>query len=358
MLLMFVPPMVALVYVLLLLIGKREYTMAIFVFLTTAFTITHFLCFAHYWVTGYTPDLFFAKLHDVVTSMIFPLLYICISLRLGIKRITTMGVLLFLLVMLNFLGRWDINLDGTPITDSFGHNFELNIYNGGKQIFGVWHYELIMFIQAIALGIWIVRLSSLIKRRSLSINPRIKESYVLIFIACTVIILEFPIHHSIWENYFSVFIYDAIFSVILTFVLISISYSYNNMPVIDSHREPTMIEGEIDTRGLYTEISHLMDAKRIFLNPDLQVEDVASMLGSNRTYINNVIYKVHGISFEEFLINRRIEEAKSLLRRDRNLRLDEITEQTGFKSSLALTKSFRDVTGSTPGTWIRRQHSI
>jgi len=350
--------MVALVYVLLLLIGKREYTMAIFVFLTTAFTITHFVCFAHYWVTGYVPDHFIAKLHDVMTSTIFPLLYICISLRLGIKRITLMGVLLFLLVMLNFLGKLDLNLDGTPITDSFGHNFELNIYYGGKQIFGVWYYEFIMFIQSLMMVIWLINLRMLIKRRSLSINPLIKESYLLIFIACIIIIHEFLAPHSIWENYFSVFIYDAIFSVILTFVLISISYSYNNMPVIDSHREPTMIEGEIDTRGLYTEISHLMDAKRIFLNPDLQVEDVASMLGSNRTYINNVIYKVHGISFEEILINRRIEEAKSLLRRDRNLRLDEITEQTGFKSSLALTKSFRDVTGSTPGTWIRRQHSI
>jgi AraC family transcriptional regulator len=62
-----------------------------------------------------------------------------------------------------------------------------------------------------------------------------------------------------------------------------------------------------------------------------------------------------GTSAHRYLILRRVEIAKSLLS-ETNTSLVEIAAQTGFSDQAALTRTFANVVGATPGKW-RREHS-
>jgi AraC family transcriptional regulator len=65
--------------------------------------------------------------------------------------------------------------------------------------------------------------------------------------------------------------------------------------------------------------------------------------------------KSFGISAHRYLILNRVETAKTLLLETNNS-LVEIAAQTGFSDQAALTRTFANVIGSTPGKW-RREHS-
>ena len=62
-----------------------------------------------------------------------------------------------------------------------------------------------------------------------------------------------------------------------------------------------------------------------------------------------------GTSAHRYLILHRIDIAKGLLSETNNS-LVEIAAQTGFSDQAALTRTFADVVGATPGKW-RREHS-
>ncbi len=62
-----------------------------------------------------------------------------------------------------------------------------------------------------------------------------------------------------------------------------------------------------------------------------------------------------GTSAHRYLILRRVEIAKSLLS-ETNSSLVEIAAQTGFSDQAALTRTFANIVGATPGKW-RREHS-
>ena len=62
-----------------------------------------------------------------------------------------------------------------------------------------------------------------------------------------------------------------------------------------------------------------------------------------------------GTSAHRYLILHRVEIAKALLS-DTNSSLVEIAAQTGFSDQAALTRTFANVVGATPGKW-RREHS-
>jgi AraC family transcriptional regulator len=65
--------------------------------------------------------------------------------------------------------------------------------------------------------------------------------------------------------------------------------------------------------------------------------------------------KSFGTSAHRYLILHRIEIAKTLLS-ETNSSLVEIAAQTGFSDQAALTRTFANVVGATPGKW-RREHS-
>jgi AraC-like DNA-binding protein len=63
-----------------------------------------------------------------------------------------------------------------------------------------------------------------------------------------------------------------------------------------------------------------------------------------------------GVPPHRYLLTRRIEQATALLR-DSDLPITDIAFQTGWKSLGTFGRTFRDITGESPGEWRARQQS-
>lgn len=88
-----------------------------------------------------------------------------------------------------------------------------------------------------------------------------------------------------------------------------------------------------------------------FLNPDLKITDLASSLGTNRTYISNLIKESYNNSFSGYINSLRVIEATLLFTKNehKNYTTKAISESVGFNNYNSFVKAFREQTGQTPG---------
>ena len=91
----------------------------------------------------------------------------------------------------------------------------------------------------------------------------------------------------------------------------------------------------------------------IFLNPTLNINDLAQALHTNRTYISNYLNQQLDTSFYEYVNGWRVDKAKQLLA-NTELTLEEITMQSGFNSLSSFRRYFVSATGLTPSAYRRR----
>jgi AraC family transcriptional regulator len=91
------------------------------------------------------------------------------------------------------------------------------------------------------------------------------------------------------------------------------------------------------------------------LNGRIRLTDVARECSLSVSHFARSFRTSFGTSAHRYLILHRVEIAKALLS-ETNSSLVEIAAQTGFSDQAALTRTFANVVGATPGQW-RREHS-
>lgn len=106
------------------------------------------------------------------------------------------------------------------------------------------------------------------------------------------------------------------------------------------------------------EIRRLMDEKRLFLQPNLKINDLAQMLNTNRNYIYNAINRRIGLSFAEYINKRRIEYAVKLIEQDHEIHLADVAHKSGFSSPSAFYRNFKLYMDCSPSDYQKRGASI
>ena len=107
------------------------------------------------------------------------------------------------------------------------------------------------------------------------------------------------------------------------------------------------------TRELFARICDAMESSRLYLNPNLRMEDLISVCGSNRSYISGCINQVTGLSFPEFVNSYRVHYAQMLLSETGSGRsLGDIAAQCGYGSHSAFARNFKKMTGKAPSEWV------
>jgi AraC family transcriptional regulator len=91
------------------------------------------------------------------------------------------------------------------------------------------------------------------------------------------------------------------------------------------------------------------------LDGRIRLTDVARECSLSVSHFARSFRRSFGTSAHRYLILHRVEIAKALLS-ETNSSLVEIAAQTGFSDQAALTRTFANVVGATPGKW-RREHS-
>jgi len=105
-----------------------------------------------------------------------------------------------------------------------------------------------------------------------------------------------------------------------------------------------------DNRCLIKEIMQVIEKKRLFVNPNLSIEDVAREVNSNRTYVGRAIRDL-GMCYPAFINNYRAMNAISLLLGKRNLTipLGDIAEMSGFSNVRQMNLYIKKSVGQTAG---------
>jgi AraC-like DNA-binding protein len=70
--------------------------------------------------------------------------------------------------------------------------------------------------------------------------------------------------------------------------------------------------------------------KQPYLQPDLKLTDVCAQIGSNRTYVSNLINVNYGMNFSQFVNHYRLKEAEELLRKFPTRNLEQVAVEAGF----------------------------
>ncbi|MBN1670764.1 MAG: PocR ligand-binding domain-containing protein [Kiritimatiellae bacterium] len=87
-----------------------------------------------------------------------------------------------------------------------------------------------------------------------------------------------------------------------------------------------------------------------FRESTMGVEKVAAHAGVSSAHLSRVFHKAVGSTFVDFLSERRIDEAKELLR-NTQLQMSEITAEIGYAHQSYFGRKFRQLTGLTPSRY-------
>ena len=94
-----------------------------------------------------------------------------------------------------------------------------------------------------------------------------------------------------------------------------------------------------------------MDKDRGYLNPSLTIEEISRVLNTNRTYVSRLVNLYYGMTFRDYLNQRRLEYSKQLMNDEPDASLDYIASKSGFQSSTQFIRKFRESEGLTPTVW-------
>lgn len=84
-----------------------------------------------------------------------------------------------------------------------------------------------------------------------------------------------------------------------------------------------------------------------FSNADLSLQDVAEQIHLSPTYLSNMFKKEQGINFFDFILDLRMNKAKTLLR-DGALKVYEVAEAVGYNNVHYFSACFKKYTGISP----------
>ncbi|MGN1406310.1 MAG: response regulator [Erysipelotrichaceae bacterium] len=85
-----------------------------------------------------------------------------------------------------------------------------------------------------------------------------------------------------------------------------------------------------------------------FNDPSFSLESIAKKYSFSSSYISRLIKKETGTSFNEIVNTRRLNYARELLKNDRSLSINEVSEKAGYSSQHYFSRIFKQETGLTP----------
>ena len=94
-------------------------------------------------------------------------------------------------------------------------------------------------------------------------------------------------------------------------------------------------------------VQHAVEYMTYHYDEKLKINDLADFIGINRSYLTSSFKKHMGCSPQEFLINLRVEKAKSLLKKT-DMSINAVANAVGYPDQLAFSKVFKQHCGMSP----------
>ena len=126
------------------------------------------------------------------------------------------------------------------------------------------------------------------------------------------------------------------------------TYILDNQENILSQDETTLIDSQ---KRILQNILVQFDERKIYLNSQLNIMDVVRTVGTNRTYISNIINQQFNQNFCNFVNSYRVNELKQILVENPDFTIDMLSEKCGFGSAISLKRAVHSRTGKSLNEW-------
>lgn len=120
--------------------------------------------------------------------------------------------------------------------------------------------------------------------------------------------------------------------------------------LIADNRSACLSEGKIPPGNRYSGsvyVEKAVDYISANFNKRIKINELAEEIGVNRSYLTSCFQKILGCSPQEYLMNLRIEKAKSLFKKG-DIQINEVSALVGYADPLAFSKAFKSKTGRSP----------
>lgn len=162
---------------------------------------------------------------------------------------------------------------------------------------------------------------------------------------------------AIWLSYslsrYTSYISGALtfsFSFYISFLLIYYAKNKTLISAPDKEKYINKIDGKL-VKEIQEKINILFETRKIYTNPDLTLSILAKELNVRPQLLSQFINDNLNKSFTQFINEYRIDEAKRLLKKSTQLKIDAVGFESGFNSSSTFYSSFKKITGTTPSNY-------
>jgi AraC-like DNA-binding protein len=125
--------------------------------------------------------------------------------------------------------------------------------------------------------------------------------------------------------------------------------TYNPAESIPAPRESAPVD-----QFLYDRCCRFMTERRPFLVENFSLQDLANAVYTNKVYLSKTINRFSGKNFRQYVNYYRVMYAMELYRGNMGLRITELTQLSGFRSTTVFLRSFKCVMGEQPSHWCSR----
>lgn len=107
------------------------------------------------------------------------------------------------------------------------------------------------------------------------------------------------------------------------------------------------------TKEILDKLTHELENKKCYLEPELNINMLAQLIGTNREYLSQIIHKTYDKNFNEFVNNYRVQESIEILKKivsngHENWTMEMVSEKSGFKYTSTFNPAFKSVMNMSP----------
>ena len=107
----------------------------------------------------------------------------------------------------------------------------------------------------------------------------------------------------------------------------------------------------VKQRFLLEGIAKLFDSEKIYLNPNLTIQDIAMSVGTNRTYVSAIINQSFNLNFCRFVNEYRIASLEKMILEHSDYSYTELAEKNGFGSVDSMKRAIQLKTNQPFSEW-------
>jgi AraC-like DNA-binding protein len=108
-------------------------------------------------------------------------------------------------------------------------------------------------------------------------------------------------------------------------------------------------------RDIYERVLEYFDKEKPFLDGNLTINDIVSVVYTNKLYISRAISQHTGRNFCQFVNYHRVMYSVDCFRKNPDLKVTELWSMCGFNTIVSYNMAFKLFMGENPGDWCRKE---